>query len=184
MGRWGISQSDGSDSRAKLSSKTKKKALFWQTRRTKDTRRLLPALSSTYIREWWASSCAASFWTSLWSPAAGTDPGASWQGAPGRPRPVPPSTPSHSQPCPSRLSPQKTRWTAAGPPLLLSFFHVKPPACFTLFLNKSIWMFLFPPSEQSPVQTGGAKKCIWKKENNLAVQRCSQSCQPQPADVL
>lgn len=39
MGRWGISQSDGSDSRAKLSSKTKK-ALFWQTRRTKDTRQL------------------------------------------------------------------------------------------------------------------------------------------------
>lgn len=161
-----------------------KNSLFLTNKKDKRHSAALPSLSSTYIREWWASSCAASFWTSLWSPAAGTDPGASWQGAPGRPRPVPPSTLSHSQPCPSRLSPQKTRWTAAGPPLLLSFFHVKPPAWFTLFLNKSIWMFLFPPSEQSPVQTGGAKKCIWKKKKNLAVQRCSQSCQPQPADVL
>lgn len=129
----------------------KTKRPFSDTQEGQKDSAALPSLSSTYIREWWASSCAASFWTSLWSPVVGMDPEASWQGAPGRPRPVPQSTPSHSQPCPSRLSPQKTRWTVAGPPLLLSFFHVKPPARFSLFLNKGFWILLYFKSKKKKI---------------------------------
>lgn len=114
--------------------------------------------SSTYFQEWWASSSGASFWTSLWSPGVGKIPEVGWQGAPGRPRPLPQSNPSHSPPCLSQLSPLKTCRTAGSPLLPLSFFHLKQ--CYILprlcLFNWSVQFSPFPFSTNWALSLGGA----------------------------
>lgn len=162
MGRWWISQSDGGDSRAKLSSKIKK-ALFSQTRRTKDPRQLCRVSAVPTFENGGPLLVPHLFELPSEVPR--------WEWIQGQAGKAPQDglvqslralrlTLSHV-PHGSLL-----RWHVGRRRALRCSNHSsmwsRPPDSPVL-LNKRIWIFSLPPSEQPPVQTRGGEKMYLKK---------------------